>query len=56
MFGIWGHLGDLAEKHRFFPHPITDNVPGVGFALMMIGWGFMIYMLYLTVSKLIELI
>ncbi len=55
MFGTWGYLGYQAEKNRFFPHPITNNVPGVGLALMVIGWGFMIYLLYLTVSKLIEL-
>lgn len=56
MFGTWMYLGYQAEKKHFFPNPFIDNIPGFGIALMLFGFGFMVYLLYLAFSKLIELI
>jgi len=60
MFGTWGYLGYLAIRHRFFPsdlsYPMTGkHAPLVGIIVMIIGWGFSIYSLYLEVSKLIKI-
>ena len=56
MFGIWAYLGYQAERNRFFPNPFIDNIPGLGIALILFGFGFMVYLLYLAISRLIELL
>ena len=61
MFGTWGYPGYLSVKYRYFPssisRPITGNQALVfGIFIILIGWGLTTYALYLTVSKLIEVI
>jgi len=61
MFGSWGYLGYLSAKYRFFPSSLSKPITGksalvIGVIMMIIGWGFTIYSLYLAVTKLIKII
>jgi len=61
MFGTWGYLGYLTAKHRFFPSNPSFPITGksallVGIIMMIIGWGFTAYSLYLGVLRLLAII